>query len=149
MANICQDTFAVKILIHIACDLHINEDDKLKEFTAVIGHRNPFEVRFMYVLGTDYDPTHENFGFFSEYPENADPLGMLMNGVSISEEVWMPEDGPNVSQLPNAMLPGVYSAVLSFPESEDAFNALIELSRQGEARGNPLFGGLLKYNQGV
>lgn len=149
MANICQDTFALNILIHVDCHLQIDEDDKEKDFAAVIGRRNPFTVRFTYVLGTDYDATHENFGFSSEYPADADPLGVLMNGVTISEESWDPADGPDISQSPKAMLSGMYSAVLAFPSGETAFNDLLALGRQGEARANPLFGGVLKYNQGV
>lgn len=146
MANICQDTFAINILIHVDCHLQINEADKEKDFTAVIGQRNPFTIRFMYALGTDYDETHENFGFSSEYPADADPFDVLSH-ITISEEAWDPVEGPDISQSPAALLVGEYSAVLAFPSGEAAFDALVALS--GTTRSNPLFGGVLKYNQGV
>lgn len=146
--QICQDIFTLSILLHAACHLEIDEGDKRKEFFAVIGRSYPFTVDFIYILGTDYDTTHAAFGFASDYPENADPLSVQQNGVAITGEQWNPQT-PNVAVSPTAMQAAIYSAVLSFSSVPTIFDALIALSSNGQARINPLFGGVLEYNQGV
>ena len=145
--RICQDIFAISILIHVACDFTIDKDDKLKEFHAVLGRSYNFTVGFIYITGTDYDSGHVNFGFSSEYPEKADPLMVLMNGVSISGEQFLPPT-PDVTNPPNAMQIGTYSAALAFPSVQAVFDTLLTLGVSGFARINPTFGGILKYNQG-
>ena len=146
--QICQDMFTVSILIHVNCHLEIDEADKQKEFVAILGQSYPFTVDFMYVLGTDYDNTHSAFGFSSDYPANADPLAVQQNGVAISNELWNPPI-PDITVSPAAMQAVIYSAVLGFPSNATIFDALIALSTEGSARINPLFGGVLEYNQGV
>ena len=147
-AKVCQDIFLISILAHVNCDLEINDSDKMKEFSPTVGGSYPFTVNFIYVLGTDYDVAHANFGFDSDYPLNADPLMVLQNGVSIGNETWTPQT-PDVSNSPTAMQMGVYSAMLNFTSNQAAYNALVALGNVGNARINPNFGGVLVYNQGV
>ena len=146
--QICQDMFTVSILIHVNCHLEIDADDKQKKFVAIRGRSYPFTIDFMYILGTDYDNTHTNFGFSSEYPINSDPLEVQQNGVAINSELWNPPI-PDTTVSPAAMQAAIYSAVLGFSNDKTIFDALVTLSRDGQARINPLFGGVLLYNQGV
>ena len=119
-----------------------------KEFVAILGESYPFTVDFMYVLGTDYDNTHTNFGFSSEYPANSDPLAVQQNGVAINNEAWNPPI-PDVSISPAAMQTAIYSAVLGFSSNGTIFDRLLTLGSVGIARTNPLFSGVLEYNQGI
>ena len=146
--QICQDMFTVSILIHVNCHLEIDVDDKEKEFVARLGESYPFTVDFIYVLGTDYDNTHTNFGFSSEYPANSDPLAVQQNGVAINNEEWNPPI-PDVSMSPAAMQVAIYSAVLGFSSNGTIFDRLLTLGSVGIARTNPLFSGVLEYNQGI
>ena len=146
--QICQDMFTVSILIHVNCHLEIDVDDKEKEFVARLGESYPFTVDFIYVLGTDYDNTHTNFGFSSEYPANSDPLAVQQNGVAINNEEWNPPI-PDISMSPAAMQVAIYSAVLGFSSNGTIFDRLLTLGSVGIARTNPLFSGVLEYNQGI
>lgn len=146
--RICQDMFSISLLIHIACHLEIDADDKKKEFLVEQGRSYTFMVGFVYMVGTDHDTSHADFGFSSDYPASHDPFGVLMNGVTISGETFSPSV-PDVSQLPNMMQIGTYSAVITFPSDQTIFDALIALGRVGSANVNPNFGGILAYNQGV
>ena len=146
--QLCQDIFTVSILIHVSCHLEINESDKSKEFVATIGQSYPFTIHFIYILGTDYNISHNNFGFSSEYPTTSDPLNVQTNGVTISSEIWNPPT-PDVSKSPAEMLIGIYSAVLGFSNDSSIFQALIALGNVGNTHVIPLFGGVLTYNQGV
>ena len=121
---------------------------KQKEFVARLGESYPFTVDFIYVLGTDYDNTHTNFGFSSEYPANSDPLAVQQNGVAINNEEWNPPI-PDVSMSPAAMQVAIYSAVLGFSSNGTIFDRLLTLGSVGIARTNPLFSGVLEYNQGI
>lgn len=146
--KICQDIFTISILAFVDCHLEIATADKSKEFQAELGGTFPFTVNFIYILGTDYNTSHTNFGFNSSYPTNSDPLGVLTNGVTITNETWNPQT-PDVSNAPNAMLSGVYSATLNITNVQATFDALVALGGSGNARSNPTFGGILQYNQGV
>jgi len=146
--KICDDIFVLELLMYAPCHLEIDADDERKTFHARRGVRIPFTIDFIYILGTDYDTAHDDFGFSASYPTDRDPQGVLANGVSVESGTFTPPM-PDVTQTPAAVLMATYSAMLVFTNDEDAFSTLIGLGREGSARFNPLLGGVLAYNQGV
>ncbi len=146
--RICQDRFAVVFLLNVECHLEIAADDKIKRFPVVRGRSYPLTINATYILGTDYDVDHENFGFSSEYPSDSDSLRILQNGVTISNEAFNPTS-PDVSESPNSVQVFVYSATLTFPNNEAAFNDLVRLMTSNGIKINPQILGVLAYNQGV
>ena len=146
--RICLDVFTISLLLNIECHLEISASDKIKTFHVLIGRSYDFEINFMYILGTDYDTEHVNFGFSAEYPTGADPTEVLQNGVSVENQVFMPAM-PDTSHPPNEIQVCVYFATVTFTSDQTIFDALVALATVGEARFNHQFGGVLKYNQGV
>ena len=143
MREICKDVFTLRLLFHIRCHFDIDKDDEIKEFVAKQGSSNPFTVDFIYILGTDYDVNHPQFGFFSEYPANAQGQSLSGLGIRIDTEVWTPL-APDTESGPADILMGTYSAVLHWPANESQFNAILNASRT-----KMIFDATLGYNQGV
>ena len=150
--KICQDTFTIRLLLFVDCHLTIDAADKEKAFVLTKGGNYPFTVTYTYIVGTDYDVSHANFGFSAEYPAASDPKNVLSNGVSISNEAFTPAT-PDVTGLPNAIKPGTYAAVLNISNDETIFNSLLTLLSVvvpgGSRYTNPLFAGIIMYNQGI
>ena len=147
--EICQDIFTISILVFVKCHLQIDTDDKTKEFAIARGANYPFMIDFTYILGTDYDPTHTNFGFSDEYPADMDTDMIQQNGVKVTGGF---DDPPDITMLANAMQRGIYQGNLEITNDETEFDALIALATLTgpvEQKKDLVFIGVLEYNQGV
>ena len=90
MAAICTDTFTVTAVITLNCTLTIPDTHKNQR---VAGHgTHILIIPFMYMVGTNPDSTHANYGFSIE---PTDPSGIWPAGVTVSA-VFTPLD-PDLS----------------------------------------------------